>query len=319
MASRTRSPRTSKPTPEQVAARTVVLSINRRSLGIERKVRAAAIIDGKKHNLNTAWVGAKKFLFNPELLDELNAVDNEMRKYLDTRAVPCSMLATGMWLLPLALVEEVDQRVQEWIRERKRIAKVIAREKLDDAKAEAKRELGDQYNEAEYMSGDEIIAAISVKATWLTYNVPAALEAVSKEMYERERQRVETEWAAAGDEIRTALREAFAGLIERMADRLGTDPDTGKPRVFRDTMVTQMEDFLATFAARDLTGDGALAALAKQAQELLKGVAPDDLRKKEVTRDRVLNGVAQIQNQLATMEVGAPKARRVKITDDAEA
>jgi hypothetical protein len=301
-------------TPEEIARQTVVLFIERNIPSFSRKMRAGEVV-AESDSVDRTMLHVSKDLLDRKLLREISRVDRDLRAWLESKSVACSMLARGMWLIPLPLVPDVDGRVIEWAKEIKRLAAVLAREAYAPAVAEARKRLGKHFKAEEYPSADELEASFGARAKWITFNVPAALEDLNKEMYERVRQRVEAEWATAGDEIRVALRESFAGLIETLADKLSEDAD-GKPRIFRDSTVEKLTDFLATFAARDLTGDEDLAALARQAQGLLKGKAPDDLRKQEDVRARVRAGMEAIKGTLKKMDVQAPKSRRIKVEED---
>jgi hypothetical protein len=101
----------------------------------------------------------------------------------------------------------------------------------------------------------------------------------------------------------------FAGLVLHLTDRLGVDPATGKPNIFRDSGIQPMFDFLATFEARNVMGDQALATLVGKARKLLDGVAPEDLRTNTDLRGQVLKAGQDIAAKLAAMDV-VPRGRK---------
>lgn len=82
-----------------------------------------------------------------------------------------------------------------------------------------------------------------------------------------------------------------------MADRLTPDA-SGKPKVFRDSLVANMAEYLETFPLRNVTSDDALAALVDQAREMLRGVSPKDLRSNEGLRDATARNMAEIKAAL---------------------
>jgi hypothetical protein len=91
-----------------IAQRTAVLFIERRTLGLTRRVRQSEVIDAEAHKLDLAWLGVSKHLLHRKVLREVNRLDGDMREYLESRSSPCSMLAKGMWLFSLALVKGVS-------------------------------------------------------------------------------------------------------------------------------------------------------------------------------------------------------------------
>lgn len=296
-------------TAEQMAARTVVLLLERGGSSFRRSMSASELVD-KSDTVDTTLLDVQKHLIDRKYRRAITTLDQSLEGYLRTREVPCSMLAARMWLLPLARVEEVDAVMVEYQERRTALVRELVREKYDDAKAEAKRRLKTHYREEEYPTPDEVEESYTVRVRWLSYNVPAALEEQNKEIAAREALKVQAEWARASDEILGALVESFLGLIRHLSDVLTEDAE-GKPKTFRDSTVAKITDFLSTFADRNLTGNATLAGLAVQAQEVLKGVDPETLRKQGDARQRVLGGMKAIEAKLGEIEVVTPGVRRL--------
>lgn len=279
-----------------LAAATVVLECRFFAPGFRRKLRSADVISDQDM-VDRAAIHVRKDLIDPKALAEIGKARSRFRRWLANRTIGCAMLRGGTALVPLALVEEVVTGIDAYkLEDAALVEKLIGR--YEALMADAKARLLSHYSDADYQTAEQVRAAYGITYRFISFNVPAALEQQHKEIYEREMARVQAECVEAGAEIRQALREAAAGMFEHMADRMGTDPATGKPKIFRDSIVTQMQDFLTTFAARDLTGDTALADLMAKAKALLAGVTPENLRKQETTRERVLVGAASILAQM---------------------
>ena len=298
-----------KPTAKEIAAQTAVLSIERRIPSFSRKVSSQDIVD-VNDEVDRQMVHVSKDLIDKKLLKEINRLDADMRTYLEARASQCSMLARGMWLFSLALINEVDRVVTSWIEQRRALARALAQDKYPEAIQQAERRLGKHFNRADYLSPDELEAAFSVRAKWLSLNVPAALDEINSEIAEREKARLAQEWESAGREMIAAMRESFAGVVAHMADRLGTDDESGKPRKFKDSTVAQMLEFLELFPMRNVGGDTEIEPLIRQAQALLKGKSAVDLRTDESARAKVREGMERITAKLSAMDVVAPGARK---------
>lgn len=321
---RTRKPR--RPSPEDLASRTAVLFVQRRTLGLTRRVRASEVIDAQKHALNPEWMGANKKLFSRKVVQEVNRLDDDMFAFLEARASNCSMLADGMWLFSLGLVQEVSEAVSVWTARRRALGRKLTQERPEGedrthyeiAIAEAQAALGDQFNAAEYPSPAEVEAKFDVATRWLSYNVPAALEEANAKVYQQAMAQARQEWATAGDEMRLALRESFGEIVGTLVDRLGSDAE-GNPKTFRanDQTLAKMQEFLALFMQRDLTGDDALGKLVRQAQQLLKGVKVDDVKQQESVRERVTAGVGALATKLRALDVRVAPKRRVILEDPA--
>jgi hypothetical protein len=161
----------------------------------------------------------------------------------------------------------------------------------------ARERLGKHFKQSEYPAVDQIRSAFSVNVRYMTFNVPAALKELNTKLFERERQKIEKQWAQAADEIQNALRVAFSGLVDHMVDRLGYE-DNGKPKTFRDTLVDKMEDFFHTFEARNLTNDGQLKALVDKARRVMRGVSANDLRNLDTVRSSVSKRFEELKSEV---------------------
>jgi F0F1-type ATP synthase membrane subunit b/b' len=295
---------------EAVKKQTVCLEISLHGVGFRRKMRSADIVTDDT-DLN--FVHVSKDLIDQKELRAIRRLDNDLKTWLSARAVPSSIIRGGNYLIPAKLVEAVDARINEFMDERKALVEEFLA-KYDELKANARERLKTHYNEAEYPPAEEVRGAFFVEARFVAENVPEKLKEISRSMYEREREKAEVKWSVAADEIKDAMRQSFAELVARMADRLGTDPETGKPRVFRDTMVEQMSEFLNLFESRNLANDEELSALTKQARDLLRGVTPKDLRTQGELREQLRQSFEKIDGQMAGMVT--TKARRFSLDKD---
>jgi hypothetical protein len=176
--------------------------------------------------------------------------------------------------------------------------------------------LGTLFNAADYPPVEKIRQAYSRDIQYLTLNVPGSLKAVSQAVFERERARAQRQWEEATELIQQTLRQGLYELVGRMVDRLTNDTN-GKPRVFRDSLVSNLEDFLKVFDARNLGNDEDLAALVERCRELMEGVEPTDLRPDASLREAVQRGFSQVQAQLDRLPpMGA--TRRITFEEDEE-
>ena len=99
------------------------------------------------------------------------------------------------------------------------------------------------------------------------------------------------------EECRQALRVAWSELVERAADRLRVDAQ-GKKMIFRDSLVEDLQSFIATFASRNIAGDGVLEKMVEQAREIMR-LVPDaeSLRKDLDVREKARQTFASIESR----------------------
>ena len=160
---------------------------------------------------------------------------------------------------------------------------------------------------------DQLRAAFSVERRLLDFGTPGE-DKIGKALWESERKRAEETWRAAADEIQDALRCAFRSLVGHLAERLEPNPD-GSRKVFRDTAIEKLTEFLDLFKARNLTGDAELEGLVIQARNVLQGKRPDALRKSNVIRGEVAREMGRVLTALDTLMGDAPR-RRISFEED---
>jgi len=255
-------------------------------------------------------IHVSKDILDAEELKAVGHLHGEIRRYLWSRHLPSSLFRNGIYLIPLALVDEVDKKLQTYRTElTNRIKKFLAvyPERIE----EAKKRLGKLFDEEEYPSGSRLSEAFEMKVSYITFQTPTSLKSVSSALFQRESKKLEESMAESAREIQQALREAMGSLVEHMVERL-TGGDGGKPKKFKDTSIQKVQEFLDTFQARNITGDAQLGALVEKAKKLLVGISPDDLREDDKVRKIVAQGFEKLKGALDGMlqEKGTRKISR---------
>lgn len=231
--------------------------------------------------------------------DEYKAIGrwmNETKGWLMARSVP-SFFRDGCYLFRLSMVADVEKHL--------RFAETIKRGLVDKllevypAQIETARErLAGQFNVGDYPTIEELRRAFFWSYQWIAFGIP---EGLPPEIRQQEMEKAKNMWEEAAQSITIALRESFNGLIRHAREKLQPGED-GKPRIFRDTLVTNIKDFLETFQARNIVGDDELAALVAKAQAVIGGVdKAQALRDDQALRDSVKDGFEAIEKEMETL------------------
>jgi hypothetical protein len=248
----------------------------------------------------------KELLEAPEL-KAVQTEDDAIRRWVYARSLPSfGTLRDGVYRVPLALVEQVDEELEAF-RERRQALIDTFLARYPAMVEEAKDRLRALYNPSDYPHLDQIAARFTFSYRYLAFLTPQTLTA---RLLARERAKAAAEVSTEVDEIKTALRTGFAELVAHAAERLGERPD-GKPVTFRDSMVTKLTEFFGYFGARNLVGDDELAALVEQARESMKGVTAQVLRTDEVTRASVKDTLDQIKKEMDSNLMVRPSRRLI--------
>lgn len=214
----------------------------------------------------------------------------------------------GVRLIKQGQVEHFHGQMEEF---RGQLDEAVA--KLDrhyaDLKAAARRRLGQLFNEADYPP--ELTGLFSLEWEFPTIEPPDYLYELSPALYEQERQRVASRFEEA---VRLA-EEAFAGelahLIDHLAERLAPGPE-GQRKVFRDSALGNFSEFFQRFQRLNVSSNAQLDALVEQAQQLLQGVTPDQVRTWPELRQRVQAGMEGVRQQLDNLVIDAPRRRIIR-------
>src|SRR5436309_11609680 len=275
-----------------LAKKTVCIKVRLSTMGNTRKVSTAQIeADADKDLLRVS-----KQLMDSEELKAISRFDGEIRRYLYNICLPFDI---GIHLLPIAALQTVEQRLRDFAEDRRRLVDAFLAAYPSLCQEAAKRLRG-LYNPADYPPVEDVAREFGFSWRYVSFGVPDQLKAISREVWEQEREKAAQRMAEASTEIQTVLRESMATLVQHMADRLKEGPD-GKPLRFKETTVSNLVEFLTNFEFRNVTDDSELQALVAQARGLLHGVNADDLRTTGDLRTKVQQGITEIAAQLDTM------------------
>ena len=289
--------------PVDLASNSVMLVLRIGRLGNRRKVPTNMVtVDADPEAVHVG----KELLESPEL-KAVATEDAAIRQWVYARSLPSyGTLRDGVYRLPLTLVDQVDEELEAFRQRRDAlIAKFLDR--YPAMVNEAVARLRALYNPADYPHLAQVAARFTFDYRYLAFMTPQTLSA---RLLSRERAKAAAEVSTEIEEIKIALRTGFAELIAHAADRLAVQPD-GKKVTFRDSMVTNMEEFFGYFAARNLVGDEELAALVERARESMKGVTAQVLRTDDITRASVKDTLDRVRAEMDRNLLARPSRRLI--------
>jgi|CXWL01.1.fsa_nt_gi hypothetical protein len=307
-----------RPDAEGLLSKAVIISFKTGRFGNNRKVRrsqltiSAVDLDGGEDKpVDKDVLKVSKELLDSKELQAIGSFDQKTRGKLLTYCLP-SYVDEGYYFLPISLIETVDAFLATAKAERRYLVNGFMAV-YPGKKGSARYRLGPLFRERDYPGEDEVRATFTWSVRYISFSVPGSLRDISMSLFLQEKERQERMWEEATVEVRVALRESMAGLVEHAISKLSLRPN-GKPQIFRDSMVKNMAEFLDLFDKRNLTNDGDLAALVGQAKQLMAGVDPVTLRNNLGTRERVKAGFEGIKATMDTMLIDRP-VRQIDLDD----
>ena len=95
-------------------------------------------------------------------------------------------------------------------------------------------------------------------------------------------------------------------LVAHLSERLAGQND-GKPKVFRDTAITNLTEFFLRFQRLNIRSNEQLDELVAQAQDIVRGVQPQQLRENLDLREQVAEQLGSVQSALDDLLVDRPR------------
>jgi len=293
-----------------ITDKTVMVSVDFHRIGNSRRLAVNQYhVDADK-----TMTRASKRLLKSEELKAISRFDGNVRSYIASKALP-SMFKQGFWIVPNSLVEEVDAQLVAYSEQRKPLvdAFVAAYPGLME---KAKELLKGTFSESDYLSEADVRDQFTFSWRYVSFGVPVELEAIKEEVYKREQEKAVAHWDSATTEIQQMLRASMQDLVGHMNERL-TPTEDGKAKIFKASTIDNINEFLTTFEARNVTDDKELAALVEKAKGLTHGLDAEKLRTDEELRKAMQIGMNNIKAELDTMVVLKP-GRKIRY-DDTEA
>lgn len=242
-----------------------------------------------------------KKLVNSEEYENIVKLQNRARKYVEDRTVP-SFFHRGVYLVSLKSIEKVEN----YLNEVKKTMGELVEEFLSQYRVqiiEARESLGSQFNENDYPSPEYLRNSFGISWKWVTFDVP---ENLPESIFKVEREKAEKAWEEASESIKQALRESFMKLISHAKEKLTPIPGE-KQKIFRDSLIENIEDFLRTFNDRNIVNDTDLQGLVEKAKGIL--INPDNLRKDVSLRAKVAADFSEIEKNLDAMIITRPSRK----------
>ncbi len=177
-------------------------------------------------------------------------------------------------------------------------------EHYSELKTSARERLGRLYSATDYP--ERLTGLFAIDYDFPSVEPPAYLRELSPALYAEEQRRV----AARFDEAVHLAEEAFTSelgkLISHLTERLSGQED-GKPKVFRDTAIENLSEFFQRFRQLNVRSNQDLDDLVAQAQSVVRGIQPQELRDSASLRQHVATQLSGVQAAIDGLMVDRPR------------
>ena len=249
------------------------------------------LIDNVKHKIDKNW------------LTPLKKLRSQAREYLYGRAFTFPI--PGFIFVPRGNIIKIDDAMQGFSAKFDGLVdEFIA--KYPGYIDEMRHRLGSLYNPLDYPPNIRQCFAFTWRFVSLHHEDNAEL--LSPETIRRE----EASFRRMVDEFRdtamTTLRTTFVEMVNRTVERL-----SGEKKVFRNTLIENIREFVDNFSVMNINDDAELAAAVEKCNKVLNGVSIEAIRSNDQFRHSIASSMQTVQAQLSNMMVNAPTRKLRKV------
>ena len=269
-----------------------------KSLTSDQKSRAA-----ESFGAEGAAISAAKRLIDTkhDSYRELTSIKSQINRYWRDSSLPYP--ESGIRLIRSDSVEEFNSALLSFQRQLE-----AAVGELDthywDLKEAARVRLGSLFDQGDYPSS--LAAEFNVAWDFPSVEAPDYLRRLSPDIYRRECERVQSQFTKSVELATQMFQDQLAELVEHLVERLSTD-ESGKQKTFRDSTIQNLNSFFDRFKQLNIGSDEGLNDLIAQAQSVIQGVQPQQLRDNESLRQQIATQMSAVQASLDGMMVERPR------------
>lgn len=278
----------------------------RRSLGKEQIQKAA-----DEFEADAKFLSASKKLIdtNDETYRAVTQTISRARAYWKSMTVPFPI--KGIRLIRKDLVPHFDAAMMGY-REELRQSRDALKSRYNSLRLEAQSRLGELFNAGDYPS--DISELFCLKWDYPSVEPPNYLKELNPELYEQQSAIVAARFEEALANAEEAFTAELQGLVSHLVERLSDDGSSDKPKVFRDTAVSNLTAFFERFQTMNIRSNGELNKLVEQAEAIVAGIDPKDLRKDVSLRKHITDEMAAVKSVLDGMVDSRP-GRLIELED----
>lgn len=173
-----------------------------------------------------------------------------------------------------------------------------------DLRQAARDRLGTLYNPADYP--DSLVGMFAVEHDFPAVEAPDYLRQLNPQLYEEECQRVQSRFNEAVQLAEEAFISELAKIVSHLTERLSGTVD-GRPRVFRDSAIGNLTGFFERFRQLNVRSNEQLDQLVVDAQQIVRGVEPQQLRDNQGLRQHVATELSRVQSVLDGLLTDRPR------------
>lgn len=179
-------------------------------------------------------------------------------------------------------------------------------------KEKAREKLGSLYNPQDYPANLDGVFAISWE--YPPIEPPQYLMQFNPQLYAQEQNKIQRRFEDAVSLAEQAFAEELAGLVSHLIERLTEEPG-GKKKAFRASTIENFKEFYENFRRMNVRSNAELESLITQANDLVAGVDPKDLRQNQEMQATLRTQMADLKTSIDSVITQAPRRRILRMDE----
>ena len=271
-----------------------------KTLTADQKRLAAQSFDADGESISA---GKKLINTKHDAWKALTSIRSQATKFWKENSLPYP--ESGIRLIKQDRIEQFDSTFADF-REQLEAGVRMFDEQFAEIKESARIRLGSLFDASDYPSSLE--DEFQIQWDFPSVDPPDYLRRLSPEVYAEQTRRVAQRFDQAVEMAESAFVEELDRLVNHLASRLAGDED-GKPKVFRDSAVTNMSEFFTRFRELNIRSNDQLDDLVQRCESLMQGVQPQSLRDNDSLRRSLSTNLSAVQSSLDQLVVDRPRRR----------
>ncbi len=173
----------------------------------------------------------------------------------------------------------------------------------------ARERLGELYQESDYPAS--LRNLFEVNWEFPSVEPPSYLQQLNPQLYQQQCRRVQARFEEAVQLAETAFVEELSHLVSHLSDRLSGQED-GRPKIFRDSAIGNLQEFFERFRTLNIRSNEQLEELVETCQQIVSGIAPQQLRTNGGLRQQVATQLSGVQSVLDGLLIDRPRRQIIR-------
>lgn len=286
------------PSGDLVKAKTICLALKIGRFGNTRQASLAGAVlsqDDPTQEPDKRLLRLSKTLIDSPELIAIAKHDSALTARIRQLAFK-SLFKGGVYLIPVAMVESINTILQDAIKVRETLVDVAV-SAYPTRVQETSERLGIAANALDYPSDLKFRAAFYIEYSYVTFDTPDRLKAISAEIFKAEVEKQRARLASVAVECQQAMRAGLLTLVDHLAERLTPDAE-GKSKRLANTTITHLQEWLTLFELKNVTDDDVLGDVVAKARAVMTGIDHKTLKSDDLVRQKMVEGLTAVKTAL---------------------